>query len=100
MSIITYCAKKAARTSIGGYKTSSCALAVNGYVTKMDWQRIASLGIVAVTAGIFLRAKLRKRRFSFERDTHCGCSSPTGSKQSIVFHARKGQRSQIVLKTN
>jgi len=66
----------------------------------MDWQKIASLVIVAVTAGAFLRTKLRKRKFSFERDTHCGCASPSGSKNSIVFHARKGQRPQIVVKSN
>jgi hypothetical protein len=65
----------------------------------MDWQRIASLGIVAVTAGAFIRAKLRTRKFSFERDTHCGCSSPSGTKNSIVFHARKGQRPQIIVKS-
>jgi hypothetical protein len=65
----------------------------------MDWQKIASLVIVAVTAGAFLRVKLRRRKFSFERDTHCGCASPSGSKNSIVFHARKGQRAQIVVKS-
>jgi len=66
----------------------------------MDWQKIASFVIVAVTAGAFLRAKLRKRKFSFEHDTHCGCASPSGSKDSIVFHARKGQRAHIVVKSN
>jgi hypothetical protein len=66
----------------------------------MDWQKIAALVIVAVTAGAFLRAKLRRRKFSFERDTHCGCASPSGSNNSIVFHARKGQRAQIVVKSN
>jgi hypothetical protein len=71
-----------------------------GHVKPMDWQKIASLGIVAATAGLFLRAKLRKRKFSFERDTHCGCASPVGTKNSIVFHARKGQRGQILLKSN
>jgi hypothetical protein len=65
----------------------------------MDWQKIASLVIVAVTAGAFLWAKLRRRKFSFERDTHCGCASPSGSKNSIVFHARKGQRAQIIVKS-
>jgi hypothetical protein len=64
----------------------------------MDWQKIASLVIVAVTAGTFLWAKLRKRKFSFEHDTHCGCGSSAGSKNSIIFHARKGQRPQIIVK--
>jgi hypothetical protein len=81
-------------------QTSSCAWPTNGYVKRMDWQKIASFVIVAVTAGAFLRAKLRKRKFSFEHDTHCGCASPSGSKDSIVFHARKGQRAHIVVKSN
>jgi hypothetical protein len=66
----------------------------------MDWQRIAALAIVTITAGAFLRAKLRRRKFSFERDTHCGCALPSGSGNSIVFHARKGERAQIVVKSN
>jgi hypothetical protein len=65
----------------------------------MDWQKIASFVIVAVTAGAFLRAKLRRRKFSFERGAHCGCASPSGSKDSIVFHARKGQRARIIVKS-
>jgi hypothetical protein len=64
----------------------------------MDWQKIVSIGIVAFTAGAFLWAKLRRRKFSFEGDTHCGCSTSAGSKQSIIFHARKGQRAQIIVK--
>jgi hypothetical protein len=65
----------------------------------MDWQKIASFVIVAGTAGAFVWAKLRRRKFSFERDTHCGCPSPSGSKNSIVFHAHKGQRAQIFVKS-
>jgi hypothetical protein len=68
----------------------------------MDWQTMAALSVVAVTAGLFLRAKLRPRKFSFERDTHCGCSAANsaGAKTSIVFSARKGERSKIILKNN
>jgi hypothetical protein len=65
----------------------------------MDWQKIASFVIVAFTAGAFLRVKLRRRKFSFAHDTHCGCASPSGSKNSIIFHARKGQRAQIIVKS-
>ena len=65
----------------------------------MDWQKIASFVIVAVTAGAFLRAKLRRRKFSFGHDTHCGCASPSGSKDSIVFHARKGRPARIIVKS-
>jgi hypothetical protein len=68
----------------------------------MDWQQIAALAVVAATAGMFLRAKLRRRAFRFARDTHCGCGSPTGTaaKGSIVFSARKGQRAKIFVKAN
>jgi hypothetical protein len=68
----------------------------------MDWQQIAALTLVAVTAGLFIRAKARRRTFSFARDTHCGCGSPTGAeaRSSIVFSARKGQRAKIFVKSN
>ena len=68
----------------------------------MDWQQTAALGIVAATAGIFVWRKCRRRKFSFERDTHCGCSGSGGSRatNSIVFHARKGERPQVIVKTN
>jgi len=65
----------------------------------MDWQKIATFVIVAGTAAAFLGARLRRRKFSFARDTHCGCASPAGSKNSIVFHARKGQAAQIIVKS-
>jgi hypothetical protein len=65
----------------------------------MDWQQVVALMIVAATAAIFLWNKIRPRKFDFARDTHCGCSSQqSGPKTSITFHARKGKRSQIVVK--
>jgi hypothetical protein len=68
----------------------------------MDWQQIAALGVVAATAGLFLRTKMRRRNWSFEHDTHCGCAagSQAGSGTSIVFSARKGQRAKITMKAN
>ncbi len=68
----------------------------------MDWQKIAALGVVAATAGLFLRAKLRRRKFSFEHNTHCGCSTAdtSGARTSIVFSARKGGRAKIIVKNN
>lgn len=66
----------------------------------MDWQQIASLFIVATAAALLLRRQFQRRRFQFERDTHCGCSSPSGttSRASIVFMARKGEPARIVMK--
>jgi len=66
----------------------------------MDWQQAVSLMIVVATAGVFLRARVRRRGFKFERDTHCGCASPgrSAAQSSIVFHARKGERPQVIAK--
>jgi hypothetical protein len=65
----------------------------------MDWQQLTTLLIVALAAALLLRARFRRRKFSFERDTHCGCSAPTaGAKGSIIFHARKGERPQTMVK--
>ncbi len=67
----------------------------------MDWQQSVSLIIVAAAAGLLAWGKLRRRRFSFERDTHCGCgsSAASGSKSSLVFRARKGCRPELLVKT-
>ena len=66
----------------------------------MDWQQIVSLLIVATTVVLLIRSRLQRRRFQFGRDTHCGCSSPSGtaSRSSIVFMARKGEPTRIVMK--
>jgi len=66
----------------------------------MNWQQAVSLAVVAVVAGLFLRGYLRRRKFSFERDTHCGCSASgsAADKGSIVFHARKGGRTAVTVK--
>ncbi len=66
----------------------------------MNWQQWVSLSIVAVTAALLLRSRFRRRQFSFERDTHCGCAavSHSSSQGSIVFRTRKGQRPEVVVK--
>jgi hypothetical protein len=66
----------------------------------MDWQQLVSLLIVAFAAVLLLGRKFRRQRFSFERDTHCGCSAnPQSAPQSsIVFHARKGCRPEVLVK--
>jgi hypothetical protein len=78
-----------------------CEAAWLDYLANMDWQQAVSLLIIAATAGMFLWGRVRRRRFSLERDTHCGCASPDGpaSKSSIVFRARKGERPQIIVKS-
>ncbi len=66
----------------------------------MDWQQAAALGIVGITAAVFLYVRLRPRRFDFKRDTHCGCSSPAGDARpkSITFTSRRGERPRIIVK--
>lgn len=56
--------------------------------------------IVTLAAAGLLWGLLRRRKFNFQRDTHCGCSSPSDSARdhSIVFHVRKGERPQIIVK--
>ncbi len=66
----------------------------------MDWQDFTALSIVAATVVLFAWNKFRRKKFDFKRDTHCGCASPEGSspRSSIIFHARKGERGQIIMK--
>lgn len=66
----------------------------------MDWQQLVSLMIVAVAAGWLAASKFRRRRFSFERDTHCGCATAAASapQSSIIFRARKGERPEVLVK--
>jgi len=66
----------------------------------MDWQQLVSLAIVVAAAAWLLGSKFRRRKFSFKRDTHCGCSSVSQSapQSSIVFRARKGHRAEVLMK--
>jgi len=66
----------------------------------MDWQKAVSLGIVATTAAILLWNRFCPRKFSLQRDTHCGCSSVghSSSQNTIIFRARRGERPQITVK--
>jgi hypothetical protein len=77
-----------------------CLRRIGGYVPGVNWQTTAALIIVALAAGGLLWGALRRRKFSFQRDTHCGCSTPNRSAtaSSIVFHARKGERPRIIVK--
>jgi hypothetical protein len=66
----------------------------------MDWQQIVALLIVATAVALLIWSRVRRRKFQFGRDTHCGCSSPSsaGSQSSIVFHARKGEQPRVLVK--
>jgi hypothetical protein len=66
----------------------------------MNWQQFVSLSIVAATAALLLRTRFRRRKFSFERDTHCGCAAARvhSAPPSVVYRARKGGRPEIIVK--
>jgi len=66
----------------------------------VNWQQVLSLLIVAVAAAALIWGRFRRKKFRFGHDTHCGCSTPDSAarKSSIVFHMRKGERRQILMK--
>jgi len=64
----------------------------------MDWQEVVSLTIVAVTTGMFLWRRGRRRKFNFQRDTHCGCSSISAPPPSVTYRARKGAQPEVIVK--
>ncbi len=72
----------------------------SAYVATVDWQQVVALTLVA-TAAFYLAARTRpRRRFDFKRDTHCGCvsSAQSPSPGSLVFHAHKGKRPEVLVK--
>ena len=65
----------------------------------MDWQQIAALMIVAVTGALFVRARLHRRKGKLPCDSQCGCSNTANPpKETVVYHARKGERPEIIVK--
>jgi hypothetical protein len=66
----------------------------------VDWQQAISLMIVAGATTALLWGRFRRRKFRFGQDTHCGCAgnSAAASQSSIIFHARKGERPQVLVK--
>jgi hypothetical protein len=69
------------------------------YVPAMDWQQLVALTIVGIAAALLLWSRFRPRKFSFQRDTHCGCSGDHHSPPpSIVYRARKGESPQVIVK--
>jgi hypothetical protein len=63
----------------------------------MEWQQLVSLVIVASAAGLLAWSKVRRHKYSFERETLCGCAadSPASPHSSIIFRARKGERPEV-----
>jgi hypothetical protein len=65
----------------------------------MDWQQLVSLIVVAVAAGLMVWGKVRRRKFSFSGQGHCGCGAAANAPQgSIIFHARRGERPRAIVR--
>ena len=65
----------------------------------MDWQQWVALAIVGITAAALLWSRFRPRKFSFVRDTHCGCAAgQEPPRHTVVYRARKGERPEITFK--
>ena len=82
------------------FQYPGCKVSSVAYCARMDWQQAVSLAIVGVTAIMFLRSGLIRRRFSASRHTHCGCGGSTAASGSVIFRVRKGERPQIIVRPN
>src|SRR5512142_1010252 len=77
-----------------------CILSQEDYVWRMGWQERVALTIVVLTAAAFVWGRFRPRKLSFQRARPCGCAagSPSVSRGSIVFRARKGGRAEVTVR--
>ncbi len=66
----------------------------------MNLQQLAALAVVGLTAAIFLWSRLRRRNAGAGCGGHCGCAMTNSEppRESIIFHARKGERPEILVK--
>jgi hypothetical protein len=71
------------------------------YVWGVNWQELLALGIVAVTAGLFVRSWVAGRRGGkLTAKGGCGCSGSGGLQggNSVVYRARRGEKPEVVVK--
>jgi hypothetical protein len=66
----------------------------------VDWQQVVSLLIVAAAALLLARGWWRRRKRRFDGGAPCGCPPANPDAPSIIFHARKGARPEIHVKTS
>jgi hypothetical protein len=77
-----------------------CTPEFSAYFANMGWQQLLSLVIVAMAAVLLLASRFRRRKFNWQRDTHCGCAGNASipPQNSIIFRARKGSPPEITIK--
>jgi hypothetical protein len=64
----------------------------------MDWQQITALGIVALTAGLFIASRWFPRRPKWQKATHCGCStSGVANPSRIIVRSCRGDARQTII---
>jgi hypothetical protein len=66
----------------------------------MDWQELVSLLIVGATVGVLLWRAWRGRKVRGGELGEYGCplTGHTAARNSVVYHARKGERPRVVIK--
>ena len=74
--------------------------AFKGYVATMDWQTIAALLVVGLTAAILIANKFRGRPAGSACGGGCGCTAKIAEmpRETVVYHTRKGERPEIIVK--
>lgn len=65
----------------------------------MNWQTPTALAVVVLTAAAFAWPRLRPRRWTFAKDSPCGCGSSRSSRpEGLVVSGRRGETPRITLK--
>jgi hypothetical protein len=66
----------------------------------MDWQQVIALSIVVLTAAAFVWTRARRRRkAALPCNSGCGCGTATPPRETVIYHARKGQRPEVIIRT-
>lgn len=65
------------------------------YRESMSGQEFIALAVVAVTAGVFARSALQRRKRNAACGGGCGCAVTSGSKATLTVRGRKGEQPQL-----
>jgi hypothetical protein len=79
-------------------KKQGCESNETRYVKRMDWQELSAWFIVALTAGVFAWRQWHPQSVGLKKVACCACSGRNAPSGSILFLARKGEVSQVIIK--